>query len=478
VERRTRIRRVAPRSAPSVLAFLLLVAGCAAPSDRQDRGDTREAHPGATGGGSIVGAGGSTSAVGGSTPEDGSGGSDDAGVVTEPDGAPGDGGSTGADGSTGTGGGDVGTGGSGGFRHPGVIVNRGQLEFIKNQIKAGADPWSSAVNRTSRSGAGSLSHVPAPRAIVECGSYSMPDIGCGAEREDAVAAYTNALLWYFTSDAKHAQKAVEIMNAWSAVLQDHTNSNAPLQAAWAGTMFARAGEIIRHTSDAWAAADVDRYAGMLKNVFLPKVGVGSTSNGNWELTMIDAAIGIGVFLDDREVFDRAVSMWRARVPAYIYLTSDGATPKQPPGSKKSAAQLTEFWYGQTMLVDGLGQETCRDLGHFQLGLAGMINAAETARIQGVHLYQEESKRIAAGLEFHAQFLNGAAVPTWLCGGTLNGVSDIGTWEIAYNEYANRESLALPNTKQVVLKNRPTGGSSQHYAWESLTHAEVGSVGIE
>ena len=71
---------------------------------------------------------------------------------------------------------------------------------------------------------------------------------------------------------------------------------------------------------------------MLRNVYLPKVINGSNSNGNWELTMMEAAIGIAVFLEDRAAYDQAMTKFRGRVPAYIYLTSDGALPKAPPGS--------------------------------------------------------------------------------------------------------------------------------------------------
>ena len=51
-------------------------------------------------------------------------------------------------------------------------------------------------------------------------------------------------------------------------------------------------------------------------------------------------------------------------------------------------------------VSGICQETCRDLGHTQLGIAGMINGAETAFIQGVDLYgiQVCMKREARGGE--------------------------------------------------------------------------------
>src|SRR5262249_38306075 len=149
-----------------------------------------------------------------------------------------------------------------------------------------------------------------------CGPISKPDHGCTDEKNDAIAAYTHALLWYFTGDRAHAQKAIEIMNAWSAVLVKHTGPNAPLQAAWAASVFPRAGGIIRPTYAGWAKKDIDAFGRMLSKVSLPLVNHGSDSNGNWELSMIEASMGIAVFLDDRAAFFTAVNQWRKRVPAY------------------------------------------------------------------------------------------------------------------------------------------------------------------
>ncbi len=50
------------------------------------------------------------------------------------------------------------------------------------------------------------------------------------------------------------------------------------------------------------------------------------------------------------------------------------------------------------------------------------------------------------------------------------------WEIAYNEYATRLKQPLPNTAALIAKLRPTS-VDHHMDWETLTHAEVGSVGI-
>ncbi len=73
----------------------------------------------------------------------------------------------------------------------------------------------------------------------------------------------------------------------------------------------------------------------------------------------------------------------SRVPSYFYYEPwDGTKPVPAPRGVAN-------WYGETVFnasVSGICQETCRDLGHTQMGIAGMINGAETAFIQGADLY--------------------------------------------------------------------------------------------
>ncbi|GAA2952543.1 hypothetical protein GCM10011428_85360 [Streptomyces violaceus] len=109
---------------------------------------------------------------------------------------------------------------------PGVTVSKGQLDFTRSKVDSGAQPWKGAFDRMMASKYADLNRRPEPRAVVECGSYSDPNHGCTDEREDAIAAYTQALAWYVTRDERHARKAIELMDAWSAVIRDHTNSNA------------------------------------------------------------------------------------------------------------------------------------------------------------------------------------------------------------------------------------------------------------
>jgi hypothetical protein len=379
------------------------------------------------------------------------------------------------------------------------LVTKGQLDFVKSKIDAGAEPWLSARDKILRDDPqdppflASPTYAPKPRESVNCGSNSVPDEGCTDEKNDAKAAYTHALLWALTGDEAYAHKAIEIMNAWSAVLKTHTLSNRLVESGWAGAVFVRASEIMRHTYDGWPQAEVDRFATMLMTAYLPFTMAGTTEpfgmkslvpNGNWEAVMIEASIGIAVFTDDRPTFDKAIDMWKARVPAYIYMTSDGEVPSSPPGIPPyDTPHLVDYWgitnwaTGQPspFQADGIGQETCRDFHHLEYGFAGLINAAETALIQGVDLYVLEKTRLAAGFEFNMQFLDGVSPPPWLCGHALDTKCGHG-WEVGYNELANRLGMSLPHSKNFIAKIRPTD-ADHHMVWETLTHADVGSAGL-
>lgn len=357
-----------------------------------------------------------------------------------------------------------------GFVHPGVLVSKDQLDFVLGKIRAAEEPWRSAWLATQRSRYAQMSWQAKPVASVDCGFYSRPDTGCTEEAEDAVAAYTHGLLWYFTRDRRHAEKSIEILDAWSGVLKQHTNSNAPLQAGWSGATFVRAAELIKHTYTGWRPDRLARTERMFRTVYLPLVigGVNRYKAGNWDLIMLDAAVGISVFLDDRASFAEAIAKWRLRLRAYVYLESDGPIPNAPPAESLTEPQIIEYWGGQTKFVDGLAQETCRDFIHTGWGLAAAAHVAETAWIQGLDLYAEARERLTQAMEFHAGYDLGEPVPPWLCGGRLEiGLAPLP--EVVYNHYATRTGLNLSRTREVVEADRPAGPAF-FFAWETLTHA--------
>ncbi|MCQ9181190.1 alginate lyase family protein [Streptomyces sp. IBSBF 2953] len=357
------------------------------------------------------------------------------------------------------------------FVHPGVIVSRAQLDFVRDKVGAAAQPWKGAFDQLLASKYADLGRTPEPRAVVECGSHSNPNHGCTDEREDALAAYTDALAWYVTRDERYARRAIALMDAWSGVVKDHTGSNAPLQTGWAGSTWPRAAEIVKYTySGNWANSG--RFATMLRDVYLPEVINGSNSNGNWELSMTEAAIGISVFLEDRTSYDKAMAKFRTRTAAYVYLASDGELPKTVPSQNLNTRdKIVAYWQGQGAFVTGLTQETCRDLTHTGYGISAISHVAETSRIQGQDLYGTDvGERLRQALGFQARYQLGAAVPNWLCGGSLDlGLGPV--TEVGYNALHNRLGIAMSNTQTLTLQNRPAGSNNLFVAWETLTHGD-------
>ncbi len=357
-----------------------------------------------------------------------------------------------------------------GFVHPGVLLNRAQLDEIKKRVAAGTEPQKSAFEALKGHKLGALDYTPHPRDTVECGSFSRPDLGCKDEQADSEAAYTQALLWYISGNKTYAENAVKIMNAWSGALTGgHTNANGQVQASWTGDVWPRAAEIVRSSYRRWSDADIAKFQNMLTTQYLPSLIHGTCENGNKELTISEAIINIGVFNDNRAAFDFGIKMWRGRTPAAIYLKTDGPKPIEPVGCGPAIWGNKGF---TPEFVDGLLQETARDSQHANMAFAGMVNAAETAHQQGIDLYSEEGKRIVAAMEFQAQYLppNNAKPPEHL------EFNLHPTWEIAYNEFHNRLGIALPRMAAVLPGNRPTG-VNHHMVWETLTHAEMGSIGL-
>ncbi|MFH8724822.1 alginate lyase family protein [Streptomyces termitum] len=356
------------------------------------------------------------------------------------------------------------------FRHPGVLVGGAQLSAVRRHVAAGEEPWASAYRAMRTSPYAAPDYVPHPAGTVACASNAGTE-ACVAEREDALAAYTQALMWSVTGERAYAAKSVQIMDAWARVIKEHTRDDADLQTAWAGSSWARAADIVHAGYPGWGAPAVQRFKWMLRKAYLPAVTAAVPDyNGNWELAMTDAAIGMAVFLEDRRLFEQSVRRYRARVPAYFYLASDGALPKPPPGGTiRTADQLAAYWFGQRTYRDGLGQETCRNFMHIGYSLAATAHIAETAWHQGVDLYREEAPRIAAALEFHARYQLGATAPSWLCGGKVERTMGPDV-EVALNHLQGRMGMRLPQTERLAAGQRPGGTDGLFVAWETLTHA--------
>lgn len=261
---------------------------------------------------------------------------------------------------------------------------------------------------------------------------------------DSAAAYQNALMWCVTGERANADKARDILNAWSASLTMITGADGPLGAGLQAFKFVNAAELLRHSDyDGWADADIARCAESFLDVWYPAVsGYMLYANGNWDLTALQTILAIAVFCEEPTLFEDALRF--------------------------AAAGAGNGSILHRVVTDaGQGQESGRDQGHEQLaaGLTGDI--AQVAWNQGVDLWGYDDHRILANFEYDARYNLGNDVP-FVPDLDRTGkyikqtVSAIGRgsmppiYEMAYAHYAGVRGLDTPYTKAAVF--RGTGGA--------------------
>lgn len=331
---------------------------------------------------------------------------------------------------------------SAGFKHPGIMHTREDLDRIKAMVAAGKQPWKSGfeVFRTDPQSRADWKVRGGFESVVRDPTRNLHNTELW---EDGNAAYQNALMWTITGDAAHAKKAIEILNAWSYKLKSLGGHDVQLAAGLYGFKFVNAAEIIRYTYDGWAPADVKQFQTMLLMVFYPPIKDFATfANGNWDGCCIKTMMAIGVFCDDKAMFDRAVD--------YYY---DGS----------GDGRLTNYVFNEA----GQCQESGRDQQHTQLGLGQLAEACQVGWNQGLDMWGASDNRLLKGFEYTAKYNLGQDVPFVPHVDTTGKypqkeISAIGRgklraiYEMAWNHYGVLKGLDAPYTKMAAEKLRPEG----------------------
>lgn len=341
------------------------------------------------------------------------------------------------------------------FVHPGISHSQAELAFVKSKLKTQEQPWQEAWEKMVSSKEAALSWQTRAVAHVERGAYNRPDIGGSFFMDGGKAAYTHALLWVFTDKEAHALKAAEILNIWSATLESVTNHDAKLLVGMGGLQFCNAAELLKHTWKGWPRKDQQAFRLMLQKVFYPVIqDFFPRANGNWDASMIQTMMAMGIFLDDQAMFQRA---------ADYYLK----------GAGNGAVNHYFNAFGQC-------QESGRDQGHTQMGLEYLVNSAEIAWKQGVDLYSAYDNRLAAGFEYTAKYNLGNDVPfeyyesyqgkykhQKISGKSRGRLRPM--YDKIVNHYHNRMGMDMPWCQKATEKTRPeTGGTMP---WSTLMYAD-------
>ncbi|MCW3059778.1 MAG: hypothetical protein JWQ02_1599 [Capsulimonas sp.] len=347
------------------------------------------------------------------------------------------------------------------FVHPGLLHTRADLERMKLGVASHESPIAEGFAVFAASPESQSSYV-LRGPFSEIGRN--PSVHFGEFDTDANAAYQCALMWAITGDRSYADKSEQIIDAWSGSLKTVSGADAVLMAGLGPFKMVNAAEILRYTDSKWSAAEIDQCERMFRSAIYPTLkDFALFANGNWDTAAVKTVIAIGVFCNDRPMFERALHY-------YIDGAGDG--------------RLTHY-----ISATGQCQESGRDQGHTQLGLAHLGDCCEIAWSQGLDLYAYADNRLLKGFEYTAKYNLDGVVPfspdlDWTGKYAHRVISPMGrgklrpVFEQIYNHYVHRVGAAAPFTQQAAEKVRPEGAAqgADHPGFGTLLYSIPAATG--
>jgi hypothetical protein len=267
--------------------------------------------------------------------------------------------------------------------HPGGWHTAADIQRVRDQIAAHAEPWSSAKDKLMASGPNE-DYKPSAVTIVARGGGGSDQGGNSALQRDASNAYTLMIKWVATNDPRYGDAAIRVIDAWSNVLIEIKGGDARLAAGIYGNKFSQAAELAAYYKPDWP--NKGRAQKMFLTVFYPVIKDGA--GANWGTACMAGIISMGVFCDKPELVHDAIDAYQHGFP-----------------SQHTMPAVTQY-------IDETGEcgETGRDQAHPQGGMAHLMETAVVAWNQGVNLFPTGNNRLLAGLEYIAKYNLGNDVP--------------------------------------------------------------------
>ncbi|MDQ0113312.1 AbfB domain-containing protein [Paenibacillus harenae] len=319
-----------------------------------------------------------------------------------------------------------------GFVHPGGLFKKSDLERMKYMVEAGIDPWMTSFRDMKADYKSSYNYTvrgnPGITYVARGGTNG------NIFELDVNAAYLNALMWAITGDKRHADKAVQIFNTWSNLTNVDPAGTGALNAGLYAWKLVEAAEIIKSTYDGWAPADLQKFKDMLvypgysstnvtatldNGTFYWRIWNGdSARHGNQDMIAWRAMLSMGVFLDNRTMYERALRYFTGQPhkPGDMPYAS-GPSPAgkllreteyfNEHSLRGSQGTIPDFGYNGTLAnyvwENGQNQESSRDQQHAFFGLATAAGIAEVAWNQGYDVWNMLDNRLLKGFEFMSKY---------------------------------------------------------------------------
>ncbi|KAL1856609.1 hypothetical protein Plec18170_003578 [Paecilomyces lecythidis] len=298
------------------------------------------------------------------------------------------------------------------FVHPGALHTDGDIRRIRGYVNIQTQPWYRAWQHLESGELAQTSCVPKPHEILVRGTNATwqptPPENYGDAYRDAHSAYQLTIRWLIGGNVSYADHAVDILNGWGSTLRDINGTEDKFLAAGLyGYQFANAAELLR-TYPGWKRSDQTVFSNMLTNVFA-KYNRDFLQHhnyktnfyyANWDLCNIASLMAIGIFTDNRTMFDYAAHYWQYGLPDSSVVVN-GALPYF------SIANFTEEDSGKRLMEI---QESGRDQGHALLCIALLGVIGQQGWNQGADLFSTYEHEILNAAEYVAKYNTNHTVP--------------------------------------------------------------------
>ena len=268
------------------------------------------------------------------------------------------------------------------FTHPGIPLTLSDLATVKANLNK--EPWKSGYAALAGDYRSQLTYtMQGPFAHVGRNeSGTNPNLN--QWRNDMIAIWNLARMWYFTQDTRYAQLAHDILLQWANTQTSFGGIESGLDLGDYAYRYGGGADILRGTWPGWTQADTDAVKNLFANVYWPSTSLvsdelGPTNKGSLNLA---AALAIAVFCDDQAKFDKVVYELRT-FPS------------------------TGF---QNSLTNGEHGETGRDQGHSYAHLLQMSFMSEVLWKQGIDVFSERDNRLLAMGEYYGRLNLNVATP--------------------------------------------------------------------
>ncbi|HVT79905.1 MAG TPA: alginate lyase family protein [Phycisphaerae bacterium] len=328
------------------------------------------------------------------------------------------------------------------FGHPGLLHSATDLARMKGAVAAKEEPVYSGYRIFARHAASQLTYkMQGPLAAVGRNGGAEHS---AAYDNDATAAYHLALLWTITGEKAYAERSKEIVNAWSRTLEKIDGRDAVLMAGLGPFKMVNAAEILRYSNCGWTEAEAKQAEKCFREAVYPVVkDFALFANGNWDTAAMKTVMAIGIFCNDREIFENGMRY-------YVSGAGNGC--------------LTHYIINEA----GQCQESGRDAGHWQLGIGHLADCCEMAWNQGLDLYGFADNRLLKGFEYAAAYNLGGEVAfepmidrtgkyPWAKIAPRGPLKPI--YEQVYGHYVMRMGMDSPPLERAVKTVRPEGAAA-------------------